>query len=105
MAAATRAYTEFADGNPALYDAMFVLATDLPFGSPDTPAPLQAAFDELSSALAPLTGGRDLETFTEVVWGAVHGLVTLAREGRLRPGLQEQRLTMLLDQLCAAYPR
>ncbi|MDA8370781.1 MAG: TetR/AcrR family transcriptional regulator [Nocardiopsaceae bacterium] len=105
LAAATRAYTEFADGNPALYDAMFVLATDLPFGSPDTPAPLQAAFDELSSALAPLTGGRDLETFTEVVWGAVHGLVTLAREGRLRPGLQEQRLTMLLDQLCAAYPR
>jgi hypothetical protein len=41
------AYVEFAKANPALYDAMFTLATDLPFGRPEAPAQLYDAFDEI----------------------------------------------------------
>ncbi|WP_412544199.1 TetR/AcrR family transcriptional regulator [Longispora sp. K20-0274] len=99
LAGAARAYVAFAEANPALYDAMFSLATDLPFGGPDAPEALRAAFGQLLGALAPLAGDRDAETFTEVGWSALHGLVTLTRGGRLRPDLAEQRLTILVDQL------
>ena len=37
---------------PALYDAMFSLASDLPFGAPEAPTPLHAAFAELRTAFA-----------------------------------------------------
>jgi hypothetical protein len=70
---------------PALYEAMFTLKVDLTFAQSDTPTPLHAAFVELRDALAPLAGDRDIETFTEVVWSALHGLATLAQAGRLRP--------------------
>jgi hypothetical protein len=49
--------------------------------------------------LAPLAGGRDIETFTELVWRCRHGLATLSRANRLRPGFGDQRLSMLTDQL------
>ena len=47
----------------------------------------------------PWPGDGDLETFTEITWSALHGLVTLSRAGRLRPDYQDQRLAMILDQL------
>jgi len=58
-----------------------------------------ASFVELRDALAPLAGGRDIETFTELVWRCRHGLATLSRANRLRPGFGDQRLSMLMDQL------
>ena len=88
--------------NPALYEAMFTLKVDLTFAQSETPAPLHAAFVELRDALAPLAGDRDIETFTEVVWSALHGLATLAQAGRLRPAFYDQRLATLLDQLGTA---
>ena len=42
------AYVGFALEHPALYDAMFTLNTELPFGRPEAPRELQAAFAELS---------------------------------------------------------
>ncbi|WP_242889835.1 TetR/AcrR family transcriptional regulator [Actinomadura litoris] len=92
------AYTEFALANPALYDAMFMLSSTLRFGEADTPAVLEAAFQELYSAVAEVTGGKDLETCTEAIWSALHGLVTLLRSGRLRPGHHAARLDLLLDR-------
>jgi hypothetical protein len=80
---------------------MFTLPVDLMFAQSDTPAPLHAGFVELRAALEPLAGGRDVETFTEVVWSALHGLATLSKAGRLRPNLSDQRLAMLVDQLGA----
>src|SRR3979490_170049 len=44
VVAAIHTYLAFAEANPALYDAMFVLGTDLPFAQATTPAPLLAAF-------------------------------------------------------------
>ena len=89
------AYLEFAHTRPALYDAMFTLAA-LPFAKPDTPAPLHEAFAELRQALAPFASARDVDTLTEVVWSALHGLVTLSRSHRLRPDHAEQRLALLV---------
>ena len=73
------AYMDFARANPALYEAMFTLTVDLTFPESDSQSPLVAAFVEVRDALAPLAGDRDLDTFTEVTWSALHGLVTLAR--------------------------
>lgn len=97
--AAARTYLVFADSHPAVYDAMFTQTTDLPFAQPDAPAPLQEAFTQLREALAPFAGTRDPDTLAEVGWAALHGQVTLARGGRLRPEHLEQRLAMLVEQL------
>ena len=96
------AYLEFARANPALYEAMFTLSIDLAFAQSGTPALVHAGFAELREALAPLAGDRDAETFTEVIWSALHGLATLSQAGRLRPAFYDQRLAMLVDQLGAA---
>jgi AcrR family transcriptional regulator len=101
VVAMIRTYLAFAEANPALYDAMFTLATDLPFAQTTTPAPLQAAFAQLHDVLAPLAGERDTGVFTEVWWATMHGLVTLARGGRIPAGAQEQRVAMLVEQLTA----
>src|SRR3954470_14945530 len=37
VADVARAYTEFAERRPALYDVMFTKAVDLPFASPEAP--------------------------------------------------------------------
>ena len=94
-----RAYVEFAKANPALYDAMFTLATDLPFGRPETPVQLHSAFDEIRKAVEPLAGSRDPETLTEVVWSSLHGFASLALAGRLRPDFHEKRMAILVDLL------
>jgi AcrR family transcriptional regulator len=93
------AYLGFALEHPALYDAMFTLSTELPFGRPEAPPELQAAFAELREAVAPLAGGRDPETLAEIAWSALHGITTLTRARRLRPDYHQARLTMLADQL------
>jgi AcrR family transcriptional regulator len=99
FAAIVRAYVAFAEANPALYLAMFTLSTELPFSQPDAPESLKAGFGEIESALAPHAGNRNSGTFTEVCWSALHGLITLNRDGRLSPGDQEKRLAMLVDLL------
>ena len=90
-----RAYIEFATANPALYEAMFTLATDLPFGRPEAPAQLHDAFDEIRKAVEPLAGRRDPDTMAEVVWSSMHGLASLARAGRLRPDFHDKRMAIL----------
>lgn len=92
------AYTDFAAKNPALYDAMFTRATTLRFAAADTPPELTAAFTELREAVAGVAGTRDVDTLAEVVWAALHGLITLHRGGRLRPGLQAERVDLLVTE-------
>jgi len=93
------AYVGFALEHPALYDAMFTLSTELPFGRPEAPRELQAAFAELREAVTPLAGGRDPDTLAEVAWSGLHGVATLTRARRLRPDFHQARLTMLVYQL------
>jgi len=79
---------------------MFTLPVDLTFAQ-SNPV-LHAGFVEIREALAPLAGDRDVETFTEVFWSALHGLATLSQAGRLRPEFYDQRAAMLVDQFGAA---
>jgi AcrR family transcriptional regulator len=99
------AFSSFATENPALYDAMFTRATRLRFGASDTPAPLSAGFAELREAVDPVAGGRDVDTLTEVLWAALHGLTTLARDDRLRPGRDTDRIQLLVAQFDDAGSR
>ncbi|MFU8854018.1 TetR/AcrR family transcriptional regulator [Micromonospora sp. SL1-18] len=98
VAEVAAAYAAFAERRPALYDAMFTLAVDLPFASQDVPVDLARGFAELADTLRPVVGGDDLETYIETFWSALHGLVTLMRSGRLRRAEHERRLAILVDR-------
>jgi AcrR family transcriptional regulator len=92
------AYAAFAEQRPALYDAMFTHAVDLPFATAAAPAALRDSFGELREAVRPLAHEDDLETLTETFWSGLHGLVTLMRNGRLRREDHERRLALLLSR-------
>lgn len=98
IAAVAAGYAAFADHHPAVYDAMFTHAVDLPFARPDAPPALHAAFDELRQTLQPLAGDDDLDTLAETLWSGLHGLLTLLRGGRLRRQQHKQRLTLLIKR-------
>jgi AcrR family transcriptional regulator len=97
LRAVCRAYLAFATSRPALYQAMFVLPTDVKFASVETPEPLRACFGEFVSALPP--GNDQPELVAEVVWSALHGMAVLAHGGRIPPDGQEGRLDLLVTQL------
>ena len=98
LAAVATAYTEFARKRPALYDAMFTHAVDLPFASPETPVHLRNGFDELVQAVQPLAGDEDPGILTETFWASLHGLAMLERSGRLPADLHDQRLELLIGR-------
>jgi AcrR family transcriptional regulator len=105
LAAVAHAYNSFASDNPALYDAMFTRTSRLRFGAEDTPAPLRAAFAEIREAVAAQGTESDFDTLTEVLWAALHGLSTLGRNERLRPGRDLDRIKLLVTQFRAARSR
>jgi AcrR family transcriptional regulator len=96
LAAVSAAYLSFAERRPALYDAMFSHSVDLPFATPEAPAPLHAGFTELVEAIRPHAGDDDLGLLTELFWAALHGLATLTRGGRLPREQHDRRLGLLL---------
>jgi len=78
------AYLDFATQNPATYDAMFLLPLVVPFAEADTPVVMKAAFDAIVGTLLRLRRVPDEpEATAEVLWGAMHGLASLHRAGRL----------------------
>jgi len=105
VGAVARAYSTYATENPALYDAMFTRATQLRFGTEDTEARLSTAYAELRAAVATIAGERDLDTLTEVLWAALHGLTTLSRNDRLRPRHDTDRIDLLVAQFRNAGSR
>jgi AcrR family transcriptional regulator len=98
LARIAHAYLDFARANPAVYDAMFTRVTTLRFAAQDTPSQLTAAFAELHQAVSLVADEQDADALTEVLWAALHGLVTLSRAGRLRPGYDSERLQLLVNQ-------
>ena len=103
VTALARAYLDFAERNPAVYDAMFRLDGGLAFAHEDTPEPLKDAFAALLESLGAVAGdGVHPALFTEVFWAALHGLATLTRAGRLPPGDAERRVELLVDRLAVA---
>jgi AcrR family transcriptional regulator len=98
LARIAHAYLDFARNNPAVYDAMFTRATTLPFAAQDTPPQLTAAFAELRQAVGMVADEHDADALTELFWAALHGLATLSRAGRLRPGYHSERLQLLVNE-------
>jgi AcrR family transcriptional regulator len=92
------AYLEFARDNPAVYDAMFTRATTLRFAAQDTPPQLTAAFAELRHAVGLVADEQDADSLTEVLFAALHGLVSLSRAGRLRAGYDSERVQLLVNE-------
>ncbi|MEV0736439.1 TetR/AcrR family transcriptional regulator [Streptomyces sp. NPDC050549] len=98
--ALARAYLDFAERNPAVYDAMFQLDGGLAFAREDTPEPMKEAFAALLENLDAVAGeGVQPGLFTEVFWASLHGLATLTRAGRLPPADAERRTRLLVDRL------
>jgi AcrR family transcriptional regulator len=92
-----RAYGAWATDNPALYDAMFTRTTRLVFAGDETPEAMTASYAELRGAVAEIAGDGDADTLTEVLWAALHGLVVLDANGRLRGGLAADRIEALVE--------
>ena len=100
VTALARAYLDFAERHPAVYDALFQLDGGLAYAQEDTPEPLKDAFAALLECLSEVAGdGVRPELFTETFWASLHGLATLTRAGRLPPEDAEHRTELLVDRL------
>ncbi|GGU34561.1 TetR/AcrR family transcriptional regulator [Nocardioides albus] len=100
VASLARAYLDFAERNPAVYDALFQLDGGLAYAQEDTPEPLKDAFAALMETLGEVAGeGVAPGLFTEVFWASLHGVATLTRSRRLLPEDAEQRVELLVDRL------
>ena len=100
VAALARAYLDFAEHNPAVYDALFQLDGGLAYAQEDTPEQLKDAFAALLETLGEVAGdGVEPELFTEVFWASLHGVATLTRSRRLLPEDAERRIELLVDRL------
>ncbi|ATY09068.1 TetR family transcriptional regulator [Amycolatopsis sp. AA4] len=98
--ALARAYLDFAEHHPAVYDAIFQLDGGLAFAQEDTPEPLKDAFAALLETLGEVAGeGVHPGLFTELFWASLHGIATLTRAGRLPRELAEQRIELLVERL------
>ncbi|CAL9316176.1 hypothetical protein SUDANB148_05486 [Streptomyces sp. SudanB148_2056] len=100
VTALARAYLDFAERNPAVYDAMFQLDGGLAFAAEDTPEALKDGFAALLETLRDVAGeGVEPGLFTEVFWASLHGLATLTRARRLPVGDAERRVWLLVSRL------
>jgi AcrR family transcriptional regulator len=103
LRAVCHAYLAFASERPALYQAMFVLPTEVKFAHAETPPPLRAGFDEFVSCFP--ADDRRRELFAEVTWSALHGMAVLSESGRIPPNGQAERLDFLVTQIAGAPGR
>ncbi len=88
------AYLAFALRHPALYEAMFILPTDLRFAEAGTRPELHAAFQALAAVVTPFC--VDVAVVTETFWAALHGLAALERSGRVRPSARGERIALVV---------
>ena len=88
------AYLDFALHRAALYEAMFILPTDLRFAEAGTRPELRAAFEALAAVVTPFC--VDVAVVTETFWAALHGLAELERSGRIRPSARGERITLVV---------
>ena len=89
------AYLGFAASSPALYEAMFSLTLNVPFGDAATPPELRFAFAQLLE-LFPGQGSKS-EVLTELFWATLHGIAELTRTERFPPSRQKERVRALVE--------
>ncbi|MDL2402304.1 TetR/AcrR family transcriptional regulator [Rhizobium mayense] len=93
-------YFTFALNHPALYEAMFILPTQLRFAEAETRSELRAGFEAIAAAVSPFCA--DVEIVTETFWAALHGLAELERSGRVRPGMRDKRIALVVQAIVDA---
>jgi len=93
------AYLAFALSRPALYEAMFVLPTNLRFAEAGTRPELRAGFDALAAVVTPFCA--DVAVVTETFWATLHGLAELERSGRIRPTARGERIARVVRAVVA----
>jgi AcrR family transcriptional regulator len=89
------AYLEFAASSPALYEVMFSLNLNVPFGASATPPELRFAFSQLLE-LFPGQGSK-AEVLAELFWASLHGIAELTRTKRFPRSRQKQRVRVLVE--------
>lgn len=87
-------YLRFATEHPALYQAMFVMPTQLKFAGAETPAALHAAFHAFVEALPEQAVRR--EAHAELLWATLHGISALSATGHIPAHTQQTRLDLLI---------
>ncbi len=89
------AYLDFAAFSPALYEVMFSLRLNVPFGEAATPPELRFAFSQLLE----LFPGQDSksEVISELFWASLHGIAELSRTKRFPPSRQKERVKALVE--------
>ena len=93
-AARARAYLDFAEAHPAIYEAMFSLPSGLRFG--------ETAHEPMTRAFAAIRSGfGDDDVRAEVAWATLHGLATLAAGGRLPADRASDRVDLATRLLTA----
>jgi AcrR family transcriptional regulator len=97
------AYLGFAFRRPALYEAMFILPTNLRFAEARTRPELHAAFEALAAVVTPFCVEADAAT--ETFWAALHGLVDLERSARIRPGARGERIALVVRAIVVSGNR
>lgn len=95
-----KGYFAFALSRPALYDAMFILPTQLMFAEAETRAELRDGFEAIAAVVSPFC--TDVEIATETFWAALHGLAELERSGRVRPGMHDKRIALVVQAIINA---
>lgn len=100
LRAVCRAYLRFAVEHPALYQAMFVMPTQLKFASDETPAALRSGFDAFVEALP--EDAPDREARAELLWAALHGISVLSATGRVPAHSDTARLDLLIETIAPA---
>ena len=93
--AVAKAYLEFAESSPALYEAMFSLSLNVRFDDPSTPPELRYAFSQLAELFA--GQGSKSTVLSELLWASLHGIADLTRTKRLPPSRQKERVKTLVE--------
>jgi AcrR family transcriptional regulator len=93
--AVAAAYLEFAASSPALYEVMFSLSLNVPFGEAATPPELRFGFSQLLE----LFQGQNSksEVITELFWASLHGIAELTRARRFPRIRQKERVKTLVE--------
>jgi AcrR family transcriptional regulator len=89
------AYLEFAASSPALYEVMFSLNLNVPFGASGTPPELRFAFSQLLELFPGETSKA--EVLAELFWASLHGIAELTRTKRFPRSRQKQRVRVLVE--------
>jgi AcrR family transcriptional regulator len=95
MSGVATAYLEFAASSPAMYEVMFSLGLNIPFGETTTPRELRFGFSQLLE----LFQGRSAkpEVVAELFWANLHGIAELTRTKRFPRSRQKERLRILVE--------